>query len=87
MGIASAANKAKLFANNGSEEVTVGYPATEKLNNVKLGAVTNADAYTYGFANPDNYKKSVVIEVVDGTLTLGFKIANNVTAFFDNIEL
>ncbi|GEM_PF-2336567 len=87
LAFASGANKAQLFANNGSEEVTVGYPATEKLNNVKLGDVTNANAYTYGFANPDNYKKSVVIEVVDGTLTLGFKIANNVTAFFDNIEL
>ncbi|MBE6332886.1 MAG: hypothetical protein E7070_11445 [Bacteroidales bacterium] len=87
LAFASGANKAQLFANNGSEEVTVGYPATEKLNNVKLGDVTNANAYTYGFANPDNYKKSVVIEVVDGTLKLGFKIANDVTAFFDNIEL
>ena len=76
-----------LFANNGVKEVRAekfSYSGGIAWNKTNEEIANNFFSGT----NADTYKKSLDIEVVDGTLSLGVKsTVSNVTAFIDNIEL
>ncbi|MCR5360735.1 MAG: hypothetical protein K6E73_01835 [Bacteroidales bacterium] len=75
-----------LFANNGSAEVCAEKFAVNSKN--IASNKTNLEVANFFSENAGTYKKSLDIEVVDGTLTIGVRsIVKGYTFFFDNIEL